>query len=120
MFRRAKKSSSAPGPALELSTRAEIGDPAGPRAAHFQEWQDAARRVARTYKAWCAASRRDRRDRYFSFLDALAREERAARQLERDASALRAVDTGSRGERGTSAKAITDGLGIRGESVGRQ
>jgi len=92
MFRRKPKSSSAGDTALELLPGVEVGDPEGPRAEHLREWRDAARRVARTYNAWCAASRRDRHVRYVSFLDALRREERAARQLERDGSALGAAD----------------------------
>ena len=55
---------------------------------HVQEWRDASRRVARTYKAWCAADRRERRGRYLTFLDALVCEERAARQVELDTSRL--------------------------------
>ena len=47
---------------------------------------------ARAYLAWCAAGRRDRHQRYAMFLDALRREEVAARQVEHDASALGAVD----------------------------
>jgi hypothetical protein len=64
-----------------------LGNPAGLRAEHLQEWRDASKRVMRTYNAWCVASRRDRHVLYVSFLDALRREERAAEQLERDASA---------------------------------
>ena len=45
----------------------------------------------RTYHAWCAASRSNKADRYGSFLDALKREERAARQVERDASLVRSA-----------------------------
>jgi hypothetical protein len=95
MFRRTPRSLSAPGPDLELLLRAEVDDPAGLRAEHLQQWRDAARRVASTYKAWCAASWRERRSRYVSFLDALGHEERAARQVERNASALGAADAGS-------------------------
>jgi hypothetical protein len=95
MFRRTPKTSSAAGPALELLPGTEVGDPAGLRAEHLKQWRDAAKRVARTYNAWCAASRRDRQELYVSFLDALRREERAARQLERDASVLGAADPGS-------------------------
>ena len=55
------------------------------------DWRDAARREARAYLAWCAAGRRDRHHLYAVFLDALRREELAARQVEHDASALGAV-----------------------------
>jgi hypothetical protein len=60
-----------------------LGDPAELQADQLQAWREASRRVLRTYNAWCAASRRDRHHRYVSFLDALRREERAAKQLER-------------------------------------
>lgn len=58
------------------------------QAEHLREWREAARRVTRTYKAWCAAERRERRGRYLSFLDALVCEERAARQVELDTAGL--------------------------------
>ena len=61
---------------------------------HVEEWRDAARRVTRTYKAWCAASRRERRGRYLAFLDALVCEERAARLVEFDTAGLRVVHFG--------------------------
>jgi hypothetical protein len=64
-----------------------LGDPAELHAGLLQEWRDASKRVMRTYKAWCAASWRDRHLRYVSFLDALRREERAAEHLERFARA---------------------------------
>lgn len=82
----------APREDLAPSPRADVRDPAGLDAQHFREWRDAARRVTRTYKAWCAASRGERRGRYLAFLDALLCEERAARQVERDASAVGATD----------------------------
>jgi hypothetical protein len=50
------------------------------------EWRDASKRVVRAYKAWCAASRPDRHALYVSFLDALKHEERAARNVQHDAS----------------------------------
>jgi hypothetical protein len=92
MFRWKPNSSSAADPALELLVGAEVGEPADLRAEHVKQWRHAAKRVPRTYKAWCAAGWRDRQDLYVSFLDALRREERAARRVERDASALGAQD----------------------------
>jgi hypothetical protein len=89
-----RRSNPVPAPREDLpaSGRADVRDPAGVHARHFQEWRDAAIRVTRTYKAWCAASRPERRGRHLAFLDALLCEERAARQVERDASAVRAAD----------------------------
>lgn len=86
MFLRMPKSS----PAAEPSPRVDVGDDRCPRVEHLLEWRAAAKRAGRAYKAWCAASRRDRHRRYISFVDALRCEERAARQLERDMSALSA------------------------------
>ncbi len=57
------------------------------QAQHLEEWRDASRRVMRSYKAWCAAPRSERHRLHVAFLDALRREEQAARQVERDASA---------------------------------
>ncbi len=95
VFRRTPKSSSAAGSALESLPGAEVGDPAGLPAEHLKDWRDAAKRVARTYTALGAAGWRDRNDLYVSFVDALERQERAARQLERDASALGTADPAS-------------------------
>ena len=83
MFQRTPKSS----PADERSPRADLGDVACLRVKHALEWRDAAGRVTSAYKAWCAAGRCDRHRLYISFVDALRREEQAARQLERDMSA---------------------------------
>ena len=69
-----------------------LGDPAGLREEHLEEWRDASKRVMRTYNAWCAASRRDRHVRYVSFLNALRHEARAAEQLEGDALAPGGAD----------------------------
>ena len=63
----------------------------GVRCVHLREWRDAANQVVSAYKAWCAANWRDRQEHYNSFVDALGREERAAQQVERDASALAAA-----------------------------
>ena len=57
------------------------------QAQHLEEWRDASSRVMRSYKAWCAAPRSERHRLHVAFLDALRREEQAARQVERDASA---------------------------------
>ena len=86
MFKRTSKSSSAAAPALELSPRADVADAAGMRGEHLREWRDAAKLVVSAYKAWCAANSRDRQELYISFVHALGREERAARQVERDAA----------------------------------
>lgn len=88
MFQRTPKSPRV----SELSSRAYVGDAASLRVEHLQQWRDAAKREARAYIAWCAASRRDRHNHHLSFLDALRREERAAHQVERDALALAAAD----------------------------
>ena len=76
----------------ELSSCADVGDAASLRVEHLQQWREAAKREARAYMVWCAASRRDRHYHYLSFLNALRREERAAHQVERDALALAAAD----------------------------
>ncbi len=62
-----------------------VGDSVDLRAEHLQEWRDASRRVTRTYKAWCAGAPDERHHLHVAFLDALRREERAARLVERDA-----------------------------------
>ena len=87
MFPRTPKSPGV-GPTLDLLPRAGVSNTSGVRTEHLQEWRGAAQRVARTYKEWCAANDRDRRDVYDSLLDALGCEERAARQLELDAGML--------------------------------
>lgn len=81
MFPRTRKSPGV-GPTLDLLPCATPGNTSGLWTEHLQEWRCAARRVARTYKEWCAANGRDRHDLYDSLLDALRCEERAARQLE--------------------------------------
>jgi hypothetical protein len=53
-------------------------------AEHLQEWRDASKRVLRTYKAWCAGNRSDRHRLHVAFLEALRREEQAARRVESD------------------------------------
>jgi len=63
----------------------QVGDPPDLRSEHLEAWREDCKQVLRTYKAWCAAGRRDRHAHYASFLDALRREERAAQQVERDA-----------------------------------
>ena len=65
-----------------------VSDPADLRSQHLQDWREASKLVVRTYKAWCATGRRHRQEEeYLSFLSALGREERAARQVERDSRA---------------------------------
>ena len=64
----------------------QAGEPTNLQVEHMQEWRDASKRVVRAYKAWCASTRSDRHRLYLAFLDALRREEQAARRLERDAS----------------------------------
>jgi hypothetical protein len=63
----------------------QVSEPADPQPEHMQEWRDAAKRVVRAYKAWCASTRSDRHRLYLAFLEALRREEQAARRVERDA-----------------------------------
>lgn len=60
--------------------------PADRRPDHMQEWRDTAKQVVRAYKAWSASTRSDRHRLYLAFLEALRREEQAARRVERDAS----------------------------------
>jgi hypothetical protein len=52
-------------------------------AEHMQEWRDASKRALRAYKAWCAGSRSDRHRLHVAFLEALRREEQAARRVQR-------------------------------------
>lgn len=72
------------GPTLVCMT--QVSEPTDLHGEHLQEWRDASKRVVRAYKAWCASTRSDRHRLYLAFLDALRREEQAARRLERDAS----------------------------------
>ena len=88
MFQRTPKSSRV----AERSARAGFGSAAGLRVEHLEAWRDAAKEVRSTYGAWCTAGRRDSHRLYLVFLDALRYEERAARQVERDATALVAAD----------------------------
>jgi hypothetical protein len=87
MFQRQRKSAPVPEP----SSPSDVTDLAGRTMQLALEWREDAKRVARAYAAWCAADRRDRDHRYVSFVNALAREERAAHQLERT-SALGTAD----------------------------
>jgi hypothetical protein len=87
MFPRTPKSP-AVGPTLDLLPRVGLGNSSGLPTEHLQEWRRAARRVARTYKEWCAANSRDRHHIHLSFVDALGCEEQAARRLELDAGVL--------------------------------
>ena len=87
MFPRTPESP-AVGRTLDLLRSARVGNSSRLRTQHHQEWRCAAQLVARTYKEWCAADRRDRHHLYLSLLDALECEERAARQLELDAGVL--------------------------------
>ena len=83
-------------PALEMPLCADTDDAAGRHADHLEEWRVAAKDLGSSYKAWCAASSRDRRRCYLSFVDAFVREETAARRVERGASALDTAHAGSR------------------------
>jgi hypothetical protein len=60
------------------------GDHSDLRSQHLRDWREASKRVLRTYKTWCAAGRHDRHEEYLSLIRAPGREERAARQVERD------------------------------------
>ena len=64
----------------------QVSEPTDLHAEHVQEWRDASKLVLRAYKAWCASTRRDRHRLYLAFLEALRREEQAARRVERDAT----------------------------------
>jgi hypothetical protein len=70
-----------------------VANPADFRSAHLQDWREASNRVLLTYKAWCAAGRQDRREEYLCFLNALGREEQAARQVERDSHSAVVADS---------------------------
>jgi hypothetical protein len=59
-----------------------------PPAEQLEQWRNAAKRVARAWMAWLAVDRPDRRRAYTVYLEALADEEHAAAQLERDMFAL--------------------------------
>ena len=88
MPRRTKRSSSNVLPTLEMAVRADADDAAGQHADHLAEWRVATKEVASAYDVWCAASGRDRRRCYLSYVDASTREEMAARSVQRSASAL--------------------------------
>lgn len=72
---------------VTMARMGRVGDPADLPSQHLQDWREASEGVRRTYKAWCAAGRQDRREEQLSFVSALVREERAARQVERDSRA---------------------------------
>jgi hypothetical protein len=65
----------------------ESAESARLKAEHLDEWRDAAKRAMRSYREWCASSRRDRSRLYAACYDALLREERAALLVENDSSA---------------------------------
>ena len=54
-----------------------------PQREPLMEWRRSAQRVTRAWNAWLAAERRDRGERYRTFLVALADEDRAAVEVER-------------------------------------
>ena len=93
MPRLTKKSSSTAIPELEISLSADTDDGAG-HADHLEAWRVAAKELASAYDDWCAASRRDRRRCYLSFVDAFIHEETAARRLQRRAAALGTAHAG--------------------------
>ena len=68
----------------------ESAESARMKAEHLDAWRDAAKRVMRSYKEWCAASRRDKSRLYSEFCHALLREERAALLVENDSPAASA------------------------------
>jgi hypothetical protein len=68
------------------------GDHSDLRSQHLRAWRDAPKRLLRTYKTWYAAGRHDRHKEYRSFVRALGREERAARQVERDSRSRLGAD----------------------------
>jgi hypothetical protein len=65
----------------------EVSEAPAPQAEHLEEWRDASKRVLRAYQAWCAGSWSDRHRLHVAFLEALRREEQAARRVERDTAA---------------------------------
>ena len=91
MFQRTRKSPRV----AEPSAGAGFAYAAGLRVEHLQAWRDAAKEVRSTYRDWCTAGRRDSHRLYLLFLDALKYEELAAREVERDATALAAADPAS-------------------------
>jgi hypothetical protein len=58
------------------------------RAEHLEQWRAAARRVDRAWEVWLASDQAERDWAHEVYLEALAREEDAARRLEQDARAL--------------------------------
>lgn len=52
---------------------------------HLQEWRETSKRAVGAYHAWCASNRGDRHRLHVAFLEALRREEQAARSVEHDA-----------------------------------
>jgi hypothetical protein len=70
-----------------------VGAPADLQSQHLNDWRESSKRVKRSYKAWRAAGRQDRREEYLCFLNALGREEQAARQVERDSHSAVVADS---------------------------
>ena len=58
------------------------------RAAHLEQWRAAARSVDRAWEVWLGSDQAERDWAHEVYLDALAREEEAARRLEEDARVL--------------------------------
>ena len=96
MPRRTKKSSSPFIPALEMSSVADPRDAASRHADHLEEWRVAAKELGSAYEVWCAATSRDRRRCYASFVDAFLQEEMAARRVQHGAPALDYPDASPR------------------------
>jgi hypothetical protein len=75
---------SGPAGSRTLAHMTQVSEAPDRHAEHLQEWRDASKRVLRAYKAWCAGSRSDRHRLHVAFLEALRREEQAARRVESD------------------------------------
>jgi hypothetical protein len=70
----------------ELDQATEVTERA--RAEHLRQWRAAARRVDRAWDIWLSSDQAERDWAHEVYLEALAREEEAARRLEQDARAL--------------------------------
>lgn len=58
------------------------------RAEHLEQWRAAARQVDRAWDVWLSSDQAERDWAHEVYLEALSREEEAARRLEQDARAL--------------------------------
>ena len=70
----------------ELESATEV--PERVRAEHLEQWRAAARKVDRAWDVWLASDQAERDWAHEVYVEALAREEEAARRLEDDARAV--------------------------------